>query len=521
MPDVILLCETWQTPSSLSINLPGYKTYSHTRSHKKGGGVAILVNSKIPCKLRDDLTNIQASDDERKPYTEFCLIEIKTPSRTIITGSMYRPPNVDAREFLIDYEKLLNQVKKEKKELILGTDHNLDLLKSHSHGHTNAFLDMNLDNGIFPTITRPTRLTHTSATLIDNILVTGNLINRIESRILLENISDHLVCLLKIRDLMVRNNTQIEVEYRDMSKQGLDRLKEELTKTDWSNEMPDNDTLDNNMTYFSKLLQTTCDHFLPFKQKTIKASQLRKEPWVTSGLLKSIKREKTLYRQSISKTATEKNKKKYKEYNLILRKVKRQAKKSHYIDNCMKFKDNTKQLWKVINRIVNKQSDKTTVIPHLTIDSINITQDREIANELGKYFSQIGKNYANKVGSPKTNIDEYLSKIRMCQDSIFLAPTNQEEIKRMIEKLPNKTSSGYDRINNIILKELKEIICIPLEKLFNRSLTEGKFPNCMKLAEVVPLHKGGTISAPNNYRPISLLITGVKAFRTNNVQEGV
>ena len=104
--------------------------YSYTRSHKKGGGVAILVDSKIPCKLRNDLVNGQTINNNKKPYTEFCFIEIKTPSRTVITASMYRPPNVDTREFLKDYEKLLIQVKEEKKELILGTDHNLDLLKA-------------------------------------------------------------------------------------------------------------------------------------------------------------------------------------------------------------------------------------------------------------------------------------------------------------------------------------------------------------------------------------------------------
>ena len=88
----------------------------------------------------------------------------------------------------------------------------------------------------------------------------------------------------------------------------------------------------------------------------------------------------------------------------------------------MKFKDNTKQLWKVINRIVNKQSDKTTVIPHLHIDNIKVTQTQEIANELGKYFSQVGKNYAKRVGRSKKGIDEYLSKIRMCQEKYLLVP---------------------------------------------------------------------------------------------------
>ena len=246
---------------------------------------------------------------------------------------------------------------------------------------------------------------------------------------MIENISDHLACILKVKDVMIKNNTLIEVEYRDMSKQGIDRLKEELHKIDWNSELPDNNSLDDNMTKFKDLLQSNCDHFLPLKQSKIKASQLRKEPWVTSGLLKSIKREKTLYKHSISSNATEKSRKKYKEYNLILRKVKRHAKKCHYIDNCVKFKDNTKQLWKVINRILNKQSDKTTVIPYLTTEKIRITKDQEIADQLGKYFSQVGKTFARKVGPSKTNIDSYLERIRLCQKSIFLNPTSEDEVK--------------------------------------------------------------------------------------------
>ena len=59
-----------------------------------------------------------------------------------------------------------------------------------------------------------------------------------------------------------------------------------------------------------------------------------------------------------------------------------------------------------------------------------------------------------------------------------------------MNRLPNKRSSGHDGINNIILKEIGEYICIPLTYLFNESMTTGVFPDAMKLAEVVPLHKG-------------------------------
>ena len=66
---------------------------------------------------------------------------------------------------------MLNRLKPEKKDIILGMDHNLDLLKSNVHTETQTFLDVNFDNHLFPCITRPTRITKTSATLIDNTFI--------------------------------------------------------------------------------------------------------------------------------------------------------------------------------------------------------------------------------------------------------------------------------------------------------------------------------------------------------------
>ena len=77
----------------------------------------------------------------------------------------------------------------------------------------------------------------------------------------------------------------------------------------------------------------------------------------------------------------------------------------------------------------------------------------------------------------------------------------------MVENLPNKSSSGWDDINNVLLKEIADPIIAPLVDLFNESISKGEFPECMKLAEVVPLHKGKEMYLADNYRPISLLLT--------------
>ena len=105
------------------------------------------------------------------------------------------------------------------------------------------------------------------------------------------------------------------------------------------------------------------------------------------------------------------------------------------------------------------------------------------------------------------NIDEYLEKIRMSEASIFLSPVTQLELDRMIDKLPNKNSSGFDSISNTLLKEIKPWIISPMVDIFNSSLTAGVFPELMKKAIIVPLHKGQSTLELSNFRPISLLIT--------------
>ena len=59
----------------------------------------------------------------------------------------------------------------------------------------------------------------------------------------------------------------------------------------------------------------------------------------------------------------------------------------------------------------------------------------------------------------------------------------------LISKLTNKKSSGYDNIDNILLKSIKNVVSEKLAPLFNLSMSSGVFPEMMKLAEVVPLYK--------------------------------
>ena len=72
-------------------------------------------------------------------------------------------------------------------------DYNINLLNVESHSPTADFNDTMFSYGFIPLITRPTRVTQSLATLIDNILTNQlvDLHNESMQGILITDISDH------------------------------------------------------------------------------------------------------------------------------------------------------------------------------------------------------------------------------------------------------------------------------------------------------------------------------------------
>ena len=162
-----LLCETWLNKKTEKlIRLPDYKIHNTNRVNKIGGGVCVLSSDKLRSRIRPDL-NVETT------LLEHCVVELKTNTRNILLMSGYRPPNCNVRTFLKEYSNLIMSLKRNKHhEIIIGIDHNLGLLKANSHSQTNEFLELNLRKSLIPCISKPTRITHKTASLIDNIMTT-------------------------------------------------------------------------------------------------------------------------------------------------------------------------------------------------------------------------------------------------------------------------------------------------------------------------------------------------------------
>ena len=341
---------------------------------------------------------------------------------------------------------------------------------------------------MLPTVTRPTRITKTSATLIDNVIVSMNYVGRYSSNVLIDNISDHLPSILLLSGITAHKKESVLIKSRDLRKQNLDALKRSLNNTDFEGLIVANDLNTSFNNVHSKLLECI-DWFIPEMTRSISGRKLRREPWISAGLLKSITRCKRLYKDTLKPSCMDKTRSKYIVYNATLRKTKHSAMKLYYHTKCSEYKHNTSKLWHTINEIVGKVNDKSCVIDHITVNGVTDYTARGIGKAFGNFFSKVGKCYAEKIPKSKKHIDDYLAVIRRNQSSIFLEPTSITEISKLLKGLPNKSSSGHDNVNNLLLKELVEQISPILELLFNESLATGQFPDKMKIADVVPLYK--------------------------------
>ena len=94
---------------------------------------------------------------------------------------------------------------------------------------------------------------------------------------------------------------------------------------------------------------------------------------------------------------------------------------------------------------------------------------------------------------------------------MFMEPVKEDEVTTIINNLKN-TAPGHDEITAGTLKCVLAAIYHPLVYIWNLSLSEGLFPDELKIANVVPICKADYSVQLNNYSPVSLLCILSKVF---------
>lgn len=505
--DVLTFEETWLDENLCDyVKFKGYSMITkHKLQKKEGGGIAIFISDKLEYK---ELA-ISVPTDKQNLFD--CLfIEIEYGRKSIILGVLYRSPSHNSvHEFNNFIDSVLESFKNYKnKEIIIVGDTNIDLIKSENNALTNAYLDSFISNSFIPKISLPTRVTNNSATLIDHIFQKISDVPTYQGTIPVD-ITDHYINFISLDLTDPDVSLEKNVTYRVQNEASMNSFKNALNDANWD-DVINSSNVDTAYNSFIDIYTKIMNEKLPVRTSKFNRKFHKIKPWITKGIITSMKQR---YKLSIKLKKTrdlvrrQEEEIKYKRYRNCLNKLIRAAKQLHWTNSFKSCEKDIKATWKQINNLLNKNNNKNDVTNHfITNDNVTLTNANEIANSFNEYFTNVGPNLSNKITPCSRQPSTFLPNLNLV-GSLFLRPTSAEEIAKIIQKFKSKSSYGYDEISPKMLKSTFQPILRPLTHICNLSLRNGIFPDQMKLAKVIPIHKNGPKSSFTNYRPVSLLPT--------------
>ena len=368
------------------------------------------------------------------------------------------------------------------------------------HLKTTEYLDIMHSSGLVPLINRPTRVTHQSATLIDHIFT--NNINQCENMlqgILLTDITDHypifhMCCISNVNS----SNSDEDIYYcRRINNKNKQQFKISISELNWNNVISKHLCNDAFNIFYAQMKECYYKAFplIKCKRKTSKCA-----PWITDGLLGSIKFKNKLYKKKIQHP-TAFNISEYNKYRNKLTTVLRKQVQLYYESRIQNSKDNLTRMWNIIKTVINKHKSKNKHHQFLYNNQL-ITDDKEISEQFNKYFSEIGTSLSRNIPRVDKHFSDYLK--GNFENSIYLKEITTGEIVKIVNNLKNG-SPGLDDISANPIKCVINDIIVPLQHICTLSLSQGCFPDILKSAKTIPLFKSGEKALFNNYRPISLL----------------
>jgi len=487
-PAIIVLTETWFSADNIS-DIDGYTGFHVYRSQRRGGGVSIYVKHAYRAIRVDDSSFVERD-------IELCTVRFRINGSELVIMGTYRPPDGSIQRYVEFLDPVLNRINT-RNQLFLVGDTNIDLINPCPHSID--FINCCYSSALVPLITSPTHINSVSGTCIDHIW--SNQID-IHSGVFPVDVTDHFQ-VLAILNLDVDENEMLKKRFRDHGDNSLNQLRTRLST--FCRELDDHDDdLENKTGRFVDGFLNIYNECCIIRTKTMSRRKYLK-PWITNSIMKCVTRKYYLFKQYKS------NEIPYERYNIyknLLTSIMRKAKTRYYKNKFDSYTGDIKKTWDLANSLIKPKTRNATNI-ELDVDGCVISDQFDVAEKFNDYFSTVAVNLDQKIPNVGTCPLSYLGEPVI--PSMFVQPVTIRDVKDVILELPCKPSV-ITEIPSFIYKYCSNIIAPSIANLFNESVNTGVFPERLKLARIVPVHKGGDRSTLNNYRPISTLSILSKIF---------
>ena len=501
-PTIISVNETWlEKDKPFLYSLQGYDFLSKPGTCR-AGGTSIFIKSEINYKLLEHFNmNLTNCED--------LWIEVTLSfNNKFIFGSIYRHPTYNITDFQDKLIKNIEKLNYKRNKFFLSGDFNINYLNDSNM--VEQYKNEIQSHGTLQLVKTPTHFSHTNNTIIDHIY-TNIPENKTLTKCIAFEVSDHIPVISVIGEFRTNKNKIEKRKIRDLKNFKPEEFTKELGNSIAQLNF-DSEDVNELWNSFRKSFNGILNKHAPQRLQTRKESRINSKPYLTKGILKSIKTKQKLFKKTIIEP-TEENWNYFKLYRNNLTRAIKESKKAYYKNQVKTNRQNPKKLWNILNNITNLKSKKqiNNINLSLTPEEI-ITDPITIANTFNHYFTTVGTNLSNKIKMPEQDGLNRLKTVKKIPQSMFLNYITELEVLTYIKQLnPNKATRS-DCIPTKYIKLSAEVIAPALTLIFNKCIEKGVFPEDLKIAEVIPIFKKGDKTKLNNHRPISKLSPFSKIF---------
>ena len=143
----------------------------------------------------------------------------------------------------------------------------------------------------------------------------------------------------------------------------------------------------------------------------------------------------------------------------------RKCKIKYYNEILIKYKNDSRKTWSVLNQIIKKNNNTNVMSDIFNIGNKKEDNPNVISNEFCKYVSEVGNKFASKIPKSKKPFSDHLQNIN--PHSMFFTPTDCEEVYKIIMSLKPKNSHGHDKINSKLINKSYALFKISIDN-FNK-----------------------------------------------------
>jgi len=292
LPDIIAVTETrLKNSMNFGFRLQGC-SIEHHDSPTSPGGVALFVKDSLAYRVENKFTI-------DTPRCENLWLQFDTnKSSTFVIGVVYRHPNSNYEDFQDKLDVTIAKLIATSSKYYICDDFNIDLLKYHEDKRVEAYVHMLHSYGccIFPNY--PTKVTPNSSTLIDH-MYTNNDSDDLQNFILVHDISDHYPLFISAGSINPK------FHHKKTTRRNLEFFQLEAFLTDLSEIMNEDITknlytipVGNLFKIFIEKFESVLNKHAPLKELSRTEMKFRSKPWLTKGIMNSIKTKNALYKES-------------------------------------------------------------------------------------------------------------------------------------------------------------------------------------------------------------------------------